>query len=60
MVLRLENEKQVKVPYAELSQEDYEYIELSNPPRFDVDLVRSSDTVHLSSTPYLSGKDPHA
>ena len=58
VVLRLENEKQVKVPYADLSQEDYEYIELSNPPRFDVDLVRSSDTQHLSSTPYLSGKDP--
>ena len=58
VVLRLENQKQVKVPYADLSDEDYDYIELSNPPRFDLTFVRSRDTKLLNSTPYLAGKDP--
>ena len=58
VVLRLENQKQVKVPYADLSDEDYDYIELSNPPRFDLTFVRSRQTRLLNSTPYLAGKDP--
>ncbi|WP_136078147.1 SHD1 domain-containing protein [Pontiella desulfatans] len=58
VVLRSAKGKQVKVPVAEVSAEDIDYIQISNPPKFSVDFLRSSKQVFIETTPYLNETPP--
>ena len=58
LVVRNAKGKQIKIPYSKVSPEDVEYIRLSNPPDFSVDILRSSKQKIVQTTPYLNEEPP--
>lgn len=58
IVLKTSRGKQVKTPVVDFSDEDLSYIQIANPPKFDVSFVRSSKPVSLQTTPYLDEIPP--
>ncbi|MDF7801985.1 hypothetical protein P4C99_21090 [Pontiellaceae bacterium B1224] len=51
-VFRSASGKQVKIPYNTISQADHDYITLSDPPEFDVEIVKSADPYHVVLASY--------
>ncbi|WP_372795870.1 SHD1 domain-containing protein [Pontiella sp.] len=52
LVLRNAKGKQVRVPVADVSEDDINFIKLSNPPKFDVGIVRSSKSYKIELSTY--------
>ncbi len=55
VVLKTSRGRQLKIPLSQLSPADREYIELINPPKFDIDFIKLSD--NQSSRYELSPKE---
>ena len=49
---------QRKIPLAQLSEEDRVFIELTNPPKFNIDFSKTSDQRFFEESPYLPGYHP--
>jgi hypothetical protein len=50
--------KQQKIPLAQLVPEDLEYIELENPPEFNMTFTKSSAVRQIETTPHLNEDPP--
>ncbi|MEI6891459.1 MAG: hypothetical protein V5783_04720, partial [Pontiella sp.] len=57
LVVRTARGKQVKVPYGDISPEDIAFIQRSNPPEFDVGIVRSSKSFKIKMSAYALKRD---
>jgi hypothetical protein len=47
VVMKTAKEKQIKIPFDELSLEDREFVELSNPPKFHIEFSKKSSQIAL-------------
>jgi hypothetical protein len=50
--------KQVKIDLADFSEEDQRYVELSNPPQFNIDFTKKSTQRMVQVTPHLNEVAP--
>jgi hypothetical protein len=56
VVLTSINGKQIKIPMDQLSLEDREYLELANPPQFDINFIKKSKQIsNPPNAPWSSG-----
>ena len=58
LVLKAPDGKTFKVPSGQVSAADREYLDLSNPPKFKVDFVKSPKQRFIETTPYLNEDMP--
>jgi hypothetical protein len=54
VILRRADGSELRVPLTSFSGEDKEYIELANPPKLSVDLLRSADQEFIPTSPFLA------
>jgi hypothetical protein len=58
VMLKSTRGKQIRMPYADLSENDRAYIELSNPPQFKMSGVRQSSQRFIDVSPYNNRPPP--
>lgn len=56
--IRTPRGKQVRIPVGELSEGDIEFIELANPPEFNITFVKSATPRFIETTPHLEEEAP--
>jgi hypothetical protein len=58
VVVKTPKGRQQKIPLAELTPDDLEYIELENPPKFNITFTKSSAQRFIETTPHLNEDPP--
>ena len=58
VVLKNRKGKTKRIPLGELSEEDRSYVELMQPPTFNIDLAKKTSLWHIDNSPYASRIPP--
>jgi hypothetical protein len=58
VVLKTAKDKQIKIPFVELSDEDQQFIELSNPPTLAMSFIKSENQIRIQPSPYSNREEP--